>query len=46
MARCDALGPPRRADYQLLQTELGGASDRLCRSEGLSTLGFVTVITV
>jgi GNAT superfamily N-acetyltransferase len=29
------------ADYQLLQTEVGGASDRLCRSEGLTSLGFV-----
>ncbi|NYE48075.1 GNAT superfamily N-acetyltransferase [Spinactinospora alkalitolerans] len=34
------------ADYQLLQTELGGASDRLCQAEGLTTLGFVTTITV
>ncbi|MEU6235716.1 GNAT family N-acetyltransferase [Kitasatospora sp. NPDC047058] len=29
------------ADYQLLQTTAGGASDRLCRSEGLVGLGFV-----
>ncbi|MFE1754531.1 GNAT family N-acetyltransferase [Streptomyces anandii] len=29
------------ADYQLLQTEVGGASDRLCRAEGLASLGFV-----
>ncbi|MFJ9557968.1 GNAT family N-acetyltransferase [Nocardiopsis sp. NPDC101807] len=30
------------AEYQLLQTELGSASDRLCQGEGLDTLGFVT----
>ncbi|MET8860916.1 GNAT family N-acetyltransferase [Streptomyces sp. NPDC004579] len=29
------------ASYQLLQTVVGGASDRLCVSEGLSLLGFV-----
>ncbi|MFD7058484.1 GNAT family N-acetyltransferase [Streptomyces sp. NPDC059906] len=29
------------AVYQLLQTEVGGASDRLCRAEGLTSLGFV-----
>ncbi|MCT6780104.1 GNAT family N-acetyltransferase [Streptomyces sp. CS7] len=28
------------AAYQLLQTEVGGPSDRLCQSEGLATLGF------
>ncbi|MEU6376539.1 GNAT family N-acetyltransferase [Streptomyces sp. NPDC046909] len=28
------------ATYQLLQTEVGGPSDRLCRSEGLTSLGF------
>ncbi|WP_431888977.1 GNAT family N-acetyltransferase [Nocardiopsis alba] len=34
------------AAYQLLQTELDGASDRLCRGEGLDTLGFVTTLDV
>jgi GNAT superfamily N-acetyltransferase len=29
------------ASYQLLQTEVGGASDRLCQSEGLTPLGIV-----
>ena len=29
------------AAYQLLQTQIGGASDRLCRSEGLTDLGLV-----
>ncbi|WP_331735038.1 GNAT family N-acetyltransferase (plasmid) [Streptomyces sp. NBC_01166] len=29
------------AAYQLLQTEVGGASDRLCQAEGLAALGFV-----
>jgi GNAT superfamily N-acetyltransferase len=29
------------ASYQLLQTEVGGASDRLCAAEGLASLGFV-----
>lgn len=29
--------------YQLLQTEVRGASDHLCRSEGLATLGFPTI---
>ncbi|MEV0642695.1 GNAT family N-acetyltransferase [Streptomyces sp. NPDC050619] len=28
------------AAYQLLQTEVGGPSDRLCRTEGLISLGF------
>ncbi|NEA07654.1 GNAT family N-acetyltransferase [Streptomyces sp. SID10692] len=28
------------ADYQLLQTEVEGPSDRLCRAEGLTCLGF------
>ncbi len=28
------------AAYQLLQTEVGGPSDRLCQSEGLTSLGF------
>lgn len=30
------------AAYQLLQTEIGGASDRLCRAEGLTSLGVTT----
>jgi GNAT superfamily N-acetyltransferase len=34
------------ADYQLLQTAAGGASDRLCQSEGLADLGFVCTVTV
>jgi GNAT superfamily N-acetyltransferase len=34
-------GHQHRAAYQLLQTEVGGASDRLCRSEGLADLGLV-----
>lgn len=29
-------GQSHGAMYQLLQTEVGGASDRLCRSEGLT----------
>ena len=32
-------GHQHQAAYQLLQTEVGGASDRLCRSEGLADLG-------
>ncbi|MDX3237186.1 GNAT family N-acetyltransferase [Streptomyces sp. ME03-5709C] len=34
-------GQEHGAEYQLLQTEVGGASDRLCRSEGLRSLGIV-----
>jgi len=34
-------GAANGAAYQLLQTELGGASERLCLAEGLTTLGFV-----
>ncbi|MEU7166683.1 GNAT family N-acetyltransferase [Streptomyces morookaense] len=34
------------ASYQLLQTEVDGASDRLCRSEGLRSLGFVCATKV
>jgi GNAT superfamily N-acetyltransferase len=34
-------GQQQHAAYQLLQTETGGASDRLCRSEGLTDLGLV-----
>ncbi|MFD3972967.1 GNAT family N-acetyltransferase [Streptomyces cyaneofuscatus] len=33
-------GQSHGAAYQLLQTEVGGASDRLCQSEGLISLGF------
>jgi GNAT superfamily N-acetyltransferase len=34
-------GQQHQAAYQLLQTEVGGASDALCRSEGLTDLGLV-----
>ncbi|NGO67636.1 GNAT family N-acetyltransferase [Streptomyces boncukensis] len=34
-------GQSNGAAYQLLQTELGGASDHLCRAESLSSLGYV-----
>jgi GNAT superfamily N-acetyltransferase len=34
-------GHDHGAAYQLLQTEVGGASDTLCRTEGLQSLGFV-----
>ncbi|MFJ8948282.1 GNAT family N-acetyltransferase [Streptomyces sp. NPDC102395] len=34
------------ADYQLLQTTVGGASDRLCQAEGLTDLGFVCTARV
>ncbi|MFF2077399.1 GNAT family N-acetyltransferase [Kitasatospora sp. NPDC058162] len=37
-------GQEHGADYQLLQTTVGGPSDRLCRSEGLLDLGFVCVL--
>lgn len=33
-------GRSHGAAYQLLQTEVDGASDRLCQSEGLASLGF------
>jgi GNAT superfamily N-acetyltransferase len=33
-------GQSHGAAYQILQTEVGGPSDRLCRSEGLVSLGF------
>ncbi len=39
-------GQQHRAAYQLLQTEAGGASDRLCRSEGLTDLGLVCTSTL
>ncbi|MEU3896355.1 GNAT family N-acetyltransferase [Streptomyces sp. NPDC045251] len=34
-------GHQHGAAYQLLQTKVGGASDRLCRAEDLASLGFV-----
>ncbi|WP_392876453.1 hypothetical protein [Streptomyces sp. LN499] len=34
-------GHQHGAAYQLLQTEAGGASDRLSATEGLTSLGFV-----
>ncbi|WP_406376698.1 GNAT family N-acetyltransferase [Streptomyces sp. NBC_00647] len=34
-------GGEHGADYQLLQTEVGGASDRLCTTEGLLSLRVV-----
>lgn len=34
-------GRAHGASYQLLQTEVGGASDHLCQSEGLTSLGIV-----
>ncbi|MFJ5229880.1 GNAT family N-acetyltransferase [Kitasatospora sp. NPDC088391] len=34
-------GQANGAAYQLLQTELSGASDRLCQAEGLASLGFI-----
>lgn len=40
MAIRNTLGQANGAAYQLLQTEVGGASDRLCQSEGLTSLGF------
>ncbi|MEV7193916.1 GNAT family N-acetyltransferase [Streptomyces sp. NPDC093510] len=39
-------GQVHGAAYQLFQTEVGGASDHLCRTEGLTTLGFVHTRTV
>lgn len=33
-------GQSHYASYQLLQTKVGGPSDRLCQSEGLTSLGF------
>ena len=39
-------GQQHQAAYQLLQTEIGGASDRLCRSEGLTDLGLVCTSTL
>ncbi|MET8102158.1 GNAT family N-acetyltransferase [Streptomyces sp. NPDC005236] len=34
-------GHQHGAEYQLLQTAVGGASDRLCMTEGLASLGYV-----
>ncbi|MFF7195908.1 GNAT family N-acetyltransferase [Streptomyces sp. NPDC008079] len=34
-------GQENGAEYQLLQTEVGGVSDTLCQAEGLKSLGFV-----
>ncbi|MGD6741851.1 GNAT family N-acetyltransferase [Streptomyces sp. BH106] len=39
-------GHQQGAEYQLLQTEVGGASDRLCITEGLQSLGFVNQMSV
>lgn len=39
-------GQQHQAAYQLLQTATDGASDRLCRSEGLTDLGLVSTITL
>ncbi|MEU6173873.1 GNAT family N-acetyltransferase [Streptantibioticus parmotrematis] len=39
-------GQTHGAAYQILQTEVGGASDHLCRTEGLTALGFVRTRTV
>jgi GNAT superfamily N-acetyltransferase len=39
-------GRDHGAAYQLLQTEVGGASDALCQGEGLATLGFVVTTPV
>jgi GNAT superfamily N-acetyltransferase len=39
-------GQQHQAAYQLLQTETGGASDRLCRSEGLADLGLKCTSTL
>jgi hypothetical protein len=36
-------GQAHGAAHRLLQTKVGGPSDRLCRSEGLASLGFVYV---
>jgi GNAT superfamily N-acetyltransferase len=39
-------GHDHQAAYQLLRTETGGASDRLCQSEGLIDLGLVCTSTL
>ncbi|MFD6589955.1 GNAT family N-acetyltransferase [Streptomyces anulatus] len=38
-------GQSHGAAYQLLQTEVGGPSDRLCQSERLVTLGFAHIMS-
>jgi GNAT superfamily N-acetyltransferase len=38
-------GHQHQAVYQLLQTEVNGASDRMCQSEGLTDLGLVCAST-
>ena len=38
-------GQRHQAAYQLLQTQVGGASDRLCQSERLADLGLVCTTT-
>lgn len=37
-------GQAHGAAYQLLQTEVGGPSDRLCQAEGLTSLGFTHTV--
>ncbi|OXM64673.1 GNAT family N-acetyltransferase [Amycolatopsis sp. KNN50.9b] len=37
-------GAERRADYQLVQAQAGGASDQLFRSEGLRSLGYASTL--
>ena len=39
-------GQRHQAAYQLLQTQVGGASDRLCQSEGLTDLGLACTTTL
>jgi GNAT superfamily N-acetyltransferase len=39
-------GQDHGAVYQLLQTEVGGASDTLCQAEGLKSLGFVVTASL
>ncbi|MFG3499115.1 GNAT family N-acetyltransferase [Streptomyces sp. NPDC047928] len=39
-------GQSHGAAYQLLQTEVGGPSDRLCQAEGLTCLGFTHTMHV
>lgn len=39
-------GQRRGAAYQLLQTEVGGAADHLCRTERLTILGFLHTRTL
>ena len=39
-------GQRHQAAYQLLQTQVGGASDRMCQLEGLADLGLVCTTTL